>query len=388
MAVDAIEREGLTVARLSTSTVEKLADGLPPAASVHNPVDVLCDALADRYEFALDAVLDDQNVDIALVLLTPQAMTQSDATAKAVVRLSRQKRNKVVFACFLGHGRVEQGLQILRDGKIPYYDCPETAVRALRVMTDYVRWRARPKRVVKMFAVNRRRVETIVRKHVRQGKRDIGEMESKEILQAYGFTTPRSGVATAADQAANIAQQIGFPVVLKIWSPDIIHKTDVGGVKVGLKSGEEVMDVFDLMMYRIPQKAAGAHVLGVVVQEMCQKGKEVILGMKRELHCGPVMMFGIGGVMVEVLKDVSFYLAPLTGEEARRMLVSTKTYQMLMGVRGEQGVDVDAIAEALQRVSQLVTEFPQIEELDINPFVVGPKGTTPIAVDAHIRLLE
>jgi acetyltransferase len=173
---------------------------------------------------------------------------------------------------------------------------------------------------------------------------------------------------------------------LKIWSPQIVHKTDVGGVKLGLESPEEVTDTFDLMMYRIPKKLPNVDILGVLVQEMVKTGREVILGMKRDPHFGPLMMFGTGGVMVEVLKDVSFYLAPLTAEEAEQMLVSTKTYQMLKGVRGQEGVDIEKIAEALQRLSQLATEFPQIQEVDINPYVVGPKGTTPIAVDASITL--
>lgn len=146
------------------------------------------------------------------------------------------------------------------------------------------------------------------------------------------------------------------------------------------------MDAFDLMMYRIPQKLPNAKILGVLVQEMCSTGKEVILGMNRDPHFGPLMMFGMGGTMVEVLKDVSFYLAPLTADEARQMLVNTRTYKMLKGVRGEKGVDIDAIAEGLQRLSQLVTEFPQIKEMDINPFMVGPEGTTPIAVDARISI--
>jgi acetyltransferase len=215
---------------------------------------------------------------------------------------------------------------------------------------------------------------------------EIGEAESKEILEAYGFATPKGSIATTADQAANIAQQLGYPVVLKIWSPDILHKSDVGGVKVGLKTDQDVKDAFDLMMYRIPKKRPQADILGVLVQEMCASGREVILGMNRDPQFGPMMMFGMGGIMVEVLKDVAFYLAPLTAEEARQMLVSTKTYQILKGVRGQEGVDIEAIAEGLQRLSQLVTEFPQIKEMDINPFVVGLPGTTPIAVDARITV--
>jgi len=338
MAADAIEREGLNFAKLTDETVNKLASKLPAAANLYNPIDVLGDALADRYEFALDVVLNDPNVDTVLVLLTPQAMTESATTAEAVVKISRQKPEKPILACFLGASKVEKGVRILREGKIPQIDCPESAVATIKVMADYVRWRSRPKRVVKLFPVNRRKVEGIIERHMRQDIRDIGETESKEILEAYGFVTPKGSIATTSEQAANIAQQLGFPVVLKIWSPDILHKSDVGGVKLGLNSEQEVKDAFDLMMYRIPKKRPEANILGVLVQEMCKSGKEVILGMNRDPHFGPLMMFGMGGIMVEVLKDVSFYLAPLTAEEAKQMLINTKTYQMLRGVRGEDGV--------------------------------------------------
>ena len=386
MAADAIENQGLSFAKLTDETVKKLAEKLPSAANLYNPVDVLGDALADRYEFALNVVLDDPDVDVVLVLLTPQAMTESAATAKAIVRIAQQKNAIPVLACFLGAKRIADAVKILRDGKIPQYDSPESAVAAIKVMADYVRWRSRPKRVVKMFPVNRRKVENIVERHLRQGIREISESDSKEILEAYGFVTPKGAIATTSEQAANIADQIGYPVVLKIWSPDILHKSDINGVKLNLKTNREVMDAFDLMMYRIPRKIPNANILGVLVQEMCGKGREVILGMHRDPHFGPLMMFGMGGTMVEVLKDVSFYLAPLTAEEAKQMLINTRTYKMLQGVRGEEGVDIGAVAEGLQRLSQLVTEFPQIREMDINPYVVGPQGTTPVAVDARIAV--
>jgi len=386
MAADAIEQQGLTFAKLADGTVGQLSANLPAAANVHNPIDVLGDALADRYELALSVVLDDPNVDTVLVLLTPQAMTASAATAKAIVSVTSQKPDKPVLACFLGAGKVEEGIKILRKGKIPRYDSPESAVNTIKVVTDYVRWRSRPKRVVKLFAVNRRKVQNVIERHLRAKSREIGEMESKEILEAYGFVTPKGSIATTAEQSVNIAEQLGYPVVLKIWSPDILHKSDVGGVKLGIRSAQEVRDAFDLMMYRIPSKLPNADILGVLVQQMCQKGREVILGMHRDTHFGPLMMFGMGGTMVEVLKDVSFYLAPITSDEAKQMLVSTRTYKMLQGVRGEEGVDIDAISEGLQRLSQLVTEFPQIQEIDLNPFVVGPEGTTPIAVDARISV--
>jgi acetyltransferase len=229
-------------------------------------------------------------------------------------------------------------------------------------------------------------VENVIDRHLRQGLREVGEADAKEVLEAYGFMTPKGSIATNAEQAVNIAQQIGYPVVMKIWSPDIVHKSDVGGVKVGLNNAKEVMDAFDLMMYRIPMKVPDAYILGVLVQQMCKSGLEVILGMNRDPRFGPMMMFGMGGTMVEVLKDVSFYLAPLTSDEAKQMLINTRTYKMLQGVRGQEGVDIDAIAEGLQRLSQLVTEFPQIKEMDINPFVVGREGVVPIAVDARMSV--
>ncbi|MHC4703396.1 MAG: acetate--CoA ligase family protein, partial [Planctomycetota bacterium] len=308
------------------------------------------------------------------------------ATAEGVVKIARQKPGKLILACFLGASRMEEGTRVLREGKIPCYDSPETAVDTIKVMTEYVRWRSRPKRIVELFPVNRRKAETKIEKHLRDGTCQIGEVASKEILQSYGFTVPKAAVATTSEQAAVIAQRLGFPVAMKIWSPEIVHKTDVGGVRLGLQNAEEVMDAFDLMMYRIPRRLPDVEVLGVLIQEMVQSGKEVILGMKREPHFGPLMMFGMGGTMVEVLKDVSFYLAPLTAEEAMQMLASTRTYQMLTGVRGEQAVDTGTIAEALQRLSQLATEFPQIKEVDINPYVVGPAGTAAIAVDARMTL--
>jgi len=386
MCADAIEKEGLVFASLTKETEEKLAGGLPAAANVHNPVDVLGDALTDRYEFALETVISDENVDAIVVLLTPQAMTESGATAKAMVRISQKHHEKPIFACFLGAEKIAAGVEVLREGDIPQYDSPEAAVKTIKAMCDYVRWKQRPRRVVKMFSVNRRKVENIIDRHLRQGIRDVGESESKEILEAYGFVTPKGSIATTADQAVSIADQLGYPIVLKIWSPDISHKSDVGGVKIGLNSAKDVRDAFDLMMYRIPQKQPDADILGVLVQEMCGKGKEVILGMHRDPDFGPMMMFGMGGTMVEVLQDVSFYLAPLTHNEAKEMLVNTRTYKMLKGVRGEKGVDIDAIAEGLQRLSQLVTEFPQIQEMDINPYVVGRSGITPIAVDARISV--
>jgi acetyl coenzyme A synthetase (ADP forming)-like protein len=386
MATDAAERLGLQLAELSDATIDELRRRLPTAANVNNPVDVLGDALADRFEAALELVLADANVHSAIVLLTPHAMTQCDETAGAVVRAAAAGGGKPVLTCFLGASRMESAAAVLRAAGVPNYRSPEFAVSSLKAMCDYARWRRRPKRVVKLFAVNRRKVEKAIDRHVRLGQPEIGEMEAKDILDAYGFVTPRGLLATSGEQAAGFADQLGYPVVLKIWSPDIVHKTEVGGVRTALTNAQEVADAFDLMMYRIPRRAPEAHILGVLVQETCTAGREVILGMNRDPHYGPLMMFGTGGVMVEVLRDVAFYLAPLTADEAREMLRSTRTYQLLAAGDEQDAIDIDAVAEGLQRLSQLVTEFPQIQEVDINPYVVGPAGVTPVAVDARITV--
>ena len=386
MAADAIERQGLSFAKLTQESIDALAAGLPAAANVHNPIDVLGDALADRYEMSLQVALADPGVDAVILLLTPQAMTDAAGTARAAVEAMRANPGKPVLACFLGADKVAAGVEVLRAEGIPQYDSPESAIAALRVMHDRVRWLARPKRVVRLFSVNRRKVERIIDRHLRRDMREIGESEAKEILEAYGFVTPKGSVATTAEQAVGIADQLGYPVVMKIWSHEISHKSDVGGVKVGLTSAQQVADAFDLMMYRIPKAEPEATILGVLVQEMCAAGREVILGMHRDPHFGPMLMFGMGGVMVEVLKDVAFHLAPITAEEAGEMLVRTKTFQLLAGFRGQEGVDLGALSEAIQRISQLVTEFPQIQEMDINPYVVGPAGVTPIAVDARMSV--
>ena len=386
MATDAVEGIGLTFAVLTDETKKKLAANLPAAANVKNPIDVLGDALADRYEFALNVALDDPNVDSVLLLLTPQVMTQAKETAEAAVRVIRKKGSKPVLACFIGAEKVMPGWQVLQEGGIPQYDCPEAAVKTLKAMVDYAMWRKKPVRKLDVFKVDKAKVQSIIDAHFKKGMREVGELDAKEILKAYGFITPAGDIAETADDAAKLAGKIGYPVVMKIWSPDISHKSDVGGVKVGLKNADEVKAAFNTMMTEIPKKMPNAKLIGVYVQEMSPAGREIILGIKRDPQFGAMVMFGLGGIFVEVLKDVEFALAPLTKEEAVAMMKKTKSYKLLEGVRGQQGVDIDLLAENLQRLAQLVTDFPQIVELDINPMFAGPVGTKPIAVDARISV--
>jgi len=279
---------------------------------------------------------------------------------------------------------VASARRILLEGGIPDYPSPERAVRAVKAMVEYVRWKKRPPRIVTRFPVNRHRVERILARQIRSGRKEMGEVEAKEILKAYDFYVPPGGLARTAEEAIMIAERVGYPVVMKIVSPDILHKSDVGGVKLNLGKAQEVQDAFDLMMLRISRACPDAYLRGVYIEKMCKPGREVILGMHRDPQFGPMLMFGLGGIFVEVMKDVSFYLAPITRNEAMQMLQSTRSYALLKGARGQAAVDMDAIAGALQRISQLVTDFPQIEEMDINPFIVGEVGTPPVVTDARM----
>jgi acetyltransferase len=239
---------------------------------------------------------------------------------------------------------------------------------------------------VTRFPVNRRRVERVIARLVRINRLQMGEPKAKEILRAYAFNVPDGGVCTTADEAIAIAEQVGFPAVMKILSPDVVHKSDIGGVRLGLASGAEVRDAFDLMMLRVKQRLPDARIEGVYVEKMSSPGREVIIGMTRDPQFGPMLMFGLGGIFVEVMKDVAFHLAPITADEAMQMLMGTRSYMLLKGVRGRSGVDLTAVAEALQRISQLATDFPEIAELDINPLIVGAIGSDPVVADARITL--
>ncbi len=384
MAADAVELSGMHVAVLERATARALKAKLPAAASVGNPIDVLGDADPERYAAALNAAQEDDSVDAIVVLLTPQAMTNPTETAHAIAKTLRGE--KPVLAAFMGGKEVLPGRDELVTYGLPDYPSPERAVAALKAMVDYSTWKRRPPRVVTRFPVNRRRVERILSRYDRLGQTQVGEVDAKEILRAYDFHVPAGRLVKDVDRAVEVAQQIGFPVAMKIVSPDIIHKSDMGGVKLNLATIGEVADAFDLMTLRIGRQLPQARIHGVYLEKMASRGVEVIIGMTRDLQFGPMLMFGLGGIFVEVMKDVTFHLAPITADEALQMLRATKSYAMLEGVRGREKVDLSAIAGGLQRISQLVSDFEQITELDINPFIVGAEHTEPVVADARITL--
>ncbi len=305
MATDALESSGMKLATLQPETIEILRQGLPAAANVYNPVDVIGDALADRYEHALQAVLQDANVHGVLVILTPQVYTQIEETAEVVGRLAAL-HDKPVLACFMGEEKVGPGIKILNRSSIPNYPFPERAVGALRAFSEQ---RHRPTPQYERFEVDRERVAQIFARARSEGRVTLGDAESREIMEAYGLRIPRSILAKTADEAVEAANSIGYPVVMKVASPDILHKSDIGGVRLNVTNAEQVRDLFDLLIFRAQRYMPEAQIWGVLVQEMVAKGKEVIIGVNRDPQFGPLLMFGLGGIYVEVLKDVTFRIA-------------------------------------------------------------------------------
>jgi acetyltransferase len=385
MATDAVEMAGLQLATISPETVERLRTTLPPASNFHNPVDCLGDADAARYNFAADAVLSDRNVDSALAVLTPQTSTQPLETAQGLVK-SAARHQKPVLACFMGGGAMTGAIELLGGQRVPNYAYPERAVKALSTMVAYREWREEPPDEIEPFPADTDVVKRIFDEARAQERVNLGEVEAREVLRAYRIRCPKSEVAVTADDAARIGDEIGYPVVMKIVSPDILHKSDIGGVRVGIRSRQEVMDTFELMMLRIRRYAPNADLRGIAVQEMIQTGREVILGSTRDPQFGPLVMFGLGGIYVEVLKDVSFRVAPFGRRHARQMIDEIRSAPLLRGARGEKPCDLDAIVTSLLVLSQLVTDFPEIVEMDINPLKVGEPGAGAVAVDARITI--
>jgi len=385
MMSDALEMSGLEVVNIDDKTKSNLLKILPPSASVNNPIDVLGDADSSRYGKSLDLTLKSNSVDGVIVILTPQKMTNVTAIAQETVNIS-SKYSKPVMACFMGADTVKNGLTILRENNIPQYPVPERAARAMLEMVKYSAYKSRPLRLIERFAVNKNPVIKIIKSYRSRNMLEIGEFDAKTIMESYGLNIPEGHFASTSEEAVNFANEMDYPVAMKISSPDILHKSDLGGVKIGLSNASEVEDAFDLMMLRIRNKIPEADLRGVLLEKMITTGREVILGMKKDPQFGPMLMFGLGGIFVEVLKDVSFSLSPITAKECKNMLESTKTYKLLSGVRGEKPVDIESIVTSLLRLSQLVMDFPQIEEIDINPLKVGPLGDGAFVVDARIIL--
>lgn len=372
ISTDACSRLGIKMADIKSVRPE-IDKVIPPWGSSRNPVDIVGDADFARFNGVLDRVLRHKNVGSAIVMCTPSATLDYDGLAQVIVAMSK-KHKKTVLASLMGLDEGVTNRQILADGGVPYYTYAEGAIRALGAMLQFSKWIRTPEEEVVKFRANKKKVVQIIAAAKSEGRASLLEEEGQEILRAYGMPLPKSGIATSRDEAASIAENIGYPVVMKIVSPQITHKSDAGGVRVGLADGEEVRKAYGEIVRNAKRYDKKAEVAGVMIVEMIDGGKEMIIGSKQEPGFGPVIMLGMGGIYVEVLKDVTFRLAPVTGSEARDMISSIKTQKILTGVRGERPSDVAKLAECIQRLSQLITDFGEIRELDMNPVMVMNRG--------------
>ncbi len=387
MATDACENNGIHLSSFTNETIDQLKAFLPDAANIYNPVDVLGDALADRYEKTLEIVSADKNVDAVIILLTPQAMTEDLDTAKAIASVMEKSSRKIpVATSFMGGDEVKKGINYLTRKNIPNFDIPESAVRTLKVMMDQYEWKNEKPHAIPEFNVNEEKVKEVFDCCRNEGRLELGEIEARDILEAYGIPLPKAKLARDIDEAKKIAKDIGYPLVLKIVSPNILHKTDVGGIKVGIEDESQLEESYDDILFSVKRYMPQANISGIMVQEMVQDKKETIIGISDDPQFGPMIMFGLGGIYVEVLKDVSFRIAPISGRMAREMISEIKTSKLLKGTRGEKASDIDSIVDVLLRISQLVTDFPEIMEMDINPLFVKSQGEGSIAGDARIRI--
>jgi len=382
MATDAAVSVGLKMAQFAPETTVQLKASLPAAANIKNPVDVIGDARADRYLCALQAVLGDGGVDQVLVILTPQSMTDIEEIARAICRIHHQTA-KPIACSFMGASDVMVGVDVLQAAHIPHYILPEWACRAMADVQRIRRWREAAGDCVTEFPADKAAVEAVMRD---AGEGYLQEDEALAVLEAYGLPVPRHKLCRSADEAAQFARSIGFPIALRVVSPDIIHKYDVKGVALNLTSAHAVHEAYAEMMRHIGRVMPDAHLVGVMTRAMIPAGHEVILGAKRDAVFGPVLMFGLGGLFVEILKDVTFALAPMGPVTADRMIREVKAYRLLEGARGMAAADLASIRECLCRLSQLVTDLDRIMELDINPLIVGPAGRGSGVADVRIRL--
>jgi len=387
LAADASDRSSLHLAPIRKETADRLREFLPPTASVYNPIDIIGDASHERYEKTLKVILNDDLIQAVLILLTPTAAVDAQTVARAIVGLAKDA-DKPIMTAFMGEKRVRGARKIFQDHAIPTYDYPEDAVAALDAMLRYRQWLEKPEEQYQRFEANTSKVRKVFASVIKQHRHDLVENEARQILTAYGFRLPENRIARTTNEAVAAALEIGYPVVMKIASPDVLHKSDMGGVRVGLETGAMVEEAFFDITSNIQLRQPKARILGVMVQEMIPQGKEVILGITRDMQFGPMIMFGLGGIYVEVLKDVAFRIAPLSVEEADAMIRDVRSFPLLRGVRGEAPADIEGIQDALLRVSQMAIDFPEIIEADINPLLVCPEGQGTVAVDARITIQE
>jgi acetyltransferase len=314
-------------------------------------------------------------------------MTQVKETAAAIGEMADHS-DKPIMACFMGAAGTKEGVRILTAHNVPNFFVPERAIAALKSMVNQWHWQQLPLPEFESFTVDQDRVKKIFGETRDRGRLQIAELEAQGILEAYGFKIPQSKLCKTPEEAVAFAEKLGYPVVMKIVSPDVLHKTDIGGVRLNISGPGDVRDSFDLLVFRAQRYMPDADIWGCLVQQQVRNGQEVIVGMNRDPQFGPMVMFGLGGIYVEVLKDVSFRIAPFSRNEAHEMIAEIRSIDLLRGIRGKAPSDMDGLVDALLRISQLVTDFPEIVELDINPLMVFEAGSGVRAIDMRLILSD
>jgi len=387
MATDAAIRSGLQLATLSDETKTKLRACLPAAAAFGNPIDVIGDARADRYHAAVRTVLEDPSVDMGLVILTPQSMTEIEDTAR-IIPDAVKGLDKPVVCSFMGASAVAEGAKILREGGLPNYSFPEDAIFALAGSARLASELNLPDLALAVF--NDLDVER-AKKKIADALSDTDEKyltqsECRPIFECYGLPLLFSRMATSSSEAAEIVEQYGKTVAMKVMSADIIHKLDVGGVMLNISGGKDAAKAYNKIISNASKAVLGARIQGVLIEGMAKKGVEVILGATRDARFGPLLMFGLGGSFVEVLKDVTFRLAPMWRASAHAMIREIRAFSILTGVRGAPPSDLKSLEDVLLRLSAMVVNHPEISELDINPLIVHAEGKGCSVADTRILL--
>ena len=384
ISTDACSKLGIKMAKIEE--IRKKIDAvIPPWGSSRNPVDIVGDADFKRFENVLNEVLKHKNVGSVISMCTPSATLNYDKLAEVIVSMSK-KYKKTMLASLMGLDEGITNREILAKGDVPYYTYAEGSIRALKAMLTFTNWVKNSPGKITKFNVKKNIVKKILDNAKKEKRSALLEEEGQEILRAYGFPLPASKLAKSKKDAVTASKKIGYPVVLKIASPQIIHKSDAGGVKVNLQNAKDVENAFDTIIKNAKKYNKKADIKGVLVVEMVKGGKEMIIGSKLEPGFGPVVMLGMGGIYVEVLKDVTFKLAPMTNIEADDMISSIKTKKILEGVRGEKPSDTKKLSECIQRLSQLVSDFNEIKELDMNPVLVMEKNKGCKVLDVRIGL--
>jgi len=369
----------------SAATIRSVRHRLSPSASVSNPLDMTADAHQEQYAAVLAALLRAPTADGALVIATPTGTMGGDAVAAAILA-GRGTSHKPVVACLFGLTDLSHEVGVLEEKGVPTFTFPEEAVAALGTLAKYHAWKTRPRTREKHFRVDRAAARAAVAAARRARTSVLPEYAARSLLEAYGIPFAASQLVKNLDAAVGAAAEIGYPVVLKVASPDISHKTDVGGVAANLGDEAALRAAWATMRRELARRAPNARIPGFEVESMVRGGHEVLIGAQRDPSFGPVVVFGMGGIYVEVLQDVTFRLAPLRPLSAIHMVAGVRGAAILKGVRGEAPADLTALYEVLERVSQLVVEVPELSELDLNPMIVRPAGQGVVAVDARVVL--